>query len=128
MKNATQWTGIAALFLLLACAGSIARQQVTLPALRSTWVHLRDNGVTREIEAAPNAAASSAVAAANSAMESGDAAAIQAVGWPAIETVLEADVVRCLATGKLGPLGAESRRALVTEFAEARAIYARSKP
>lgn len=127
MKNTTQWAGIAALFLLLACAGTLARQNTMLPALQATWQQLRP-AVEREMAVAPHAATQAASVAADAALAAGDAVAIHSVDWLLIESALEADVVRTLADGRLGPLGAESRRALISEFRASRALYARSQP
>lgn len=117
----------ALLLLLVACAGAAARQHTALPAMKSDWAQLRP-GVERELAVAPSPAASAARDAADVAMASGDAVSIQSVNWPLLEAVLEDDVVRCLAAGKLGPLGAESRRGLIAEFAELRAIYVMRTP
>jgi hypothetical protein len=119
-------------FLLLlaacasSCAGSAARQNVQLPAMQSTWASLREAAL-RQIAAEHDDALDAAVVAADSAMAVGDPVQILAVDWPRIERAVEIDLARQLATGQLGPLGVESRRGLLVEFADARALYTRTK-
>jgi uncharacterized protein (DUF1501 family) len=114
------------LLILVACAGAAARQNVLLPAMDSNWQQLRP-GIERELAAAPNPAGTTAVAAANDAFKAANPAALMTVDWQLLDSIAEADVVRQLADGKLGPIGADSRRKLIAEFAEARGIYARTR-
>ncbi len=115
------------LFLVLvACAGAAARQSVLLPSMASTWQQLRP-GIERELAAAPDPAGTAAVASANEAFKAANPAALMTVDWQLLDSLAEADVVRQLAAGKLGPIGADSRRSLIAEFAEARGIYARTR-
>lgn len=112
------------LLVLAACAGSLARTNVSLPAMRSSWMQLRP-AVERQLALDPSDATEAAMRGADAAMQSGDAMSIGAVAWPLIEAAAMADLDRMLATGQLGPLGAESRRGLVADFAEQRALYLR---
>jgi hypothetical protein len=114
------------LLILVACAGAAARQNVLLPAMDSNWQQLRP-GIERELDAAPNPAGTTAVAAASDAFKAANPAALMTVDWQLLDSIAEADVVRQLADGKLGPIGADSRRKLIAEFAEARGIYARTR-
>lgn len=114
------------LLILVACAGAWNRQNVLLPAMASNWQQLRP-GIERELDAAPNPAGTTAVAAANDAFKAANPAALMTVDWQLLDSIAEADVVRQLADGKLGPIGADSRRKLIAEFAEARDIYARKR-
>jgi hypothetical protein len=114
------------LLILVACAGSWNRQNVLLPAISSNWQQLRP-GIERELAAAPNPAGTTAVAAANDAFKAANPAALMTVDWQLLDSIAEADVMRQLADGKLGPIGADSRRKLIAEFAEARDIYARKR-
>jgi hypothetical protein len=114
------------LLLLVACAGAWNRQNVLFPAISSNWQQLRP-GIERELDAAPNPAGTTAVAAASDAFKAANPAALMTVDWQLLDSIAEADVVRQLADGKLGPIGADSRRKLIAEFAEARGIYARTR-
>jgi len=114
------------LLLLVACAGAAARQNVLLPAITSNWQQLRP-GIERELDAAPNPAGTAAIAAADAAFKAANPAALMTVDWQLLDSIAEADVVRQLADGKLGPIGAASRRKLIAEFAEGRDIYARKR-
>lgn len=113
------------LLLLAACAGTAARQNVQLPAMQSTWKGLREAAL-RQFAAEHDDALDAAIVAADSAMATGDPVQILAVDWKRIEKAIEIDLARQLATGQRGPLGAESRRGLLVEFADARALYTRT--
>lgn len=107
------------------CAGSAARENVQRPAIAATWAQLRE-AVVRQIAIEHDDATDAALVAADSAIATGDAVQILAVDWKRIERAVELDVARQLAAGEIGPLGAESRRGLLVEFAEARALYTRT--
>lgn len=109
------------------CAGSAARQNVQLPAVQATWAQLRE-AVVRHVAVEHDDAADAALVAADSAVATGDSVQILAVDWASLHRAVELDVARQLAAGEIGPLGAESRRGLLLEFANARAIYTRTKP
>jgi hypothetical protein len=118
-------------FLLLlaacasSCAGTLARQNVQLPALQNTWSRLRP-AAERQVLAEHDDALDAAIVAADGAMATGDPVQMLTVDWKRIERAVELDVARQLATGQLGPLGAESRRGLLVEFAQERATYTRT--
>lgn len=113
------------LLLLVACAGSAARTNVQLPAIQSTWSNLRE-AVVRQVAAEPNAVTEAALARADQAVAAGDPVQLLAVDWPLLSRAVELDLARQLATGQIGPLGAESRRGLLTEFRDAIRIYTRT--
>lgn len=115
------------LFLLLlgACAGAAARTNVQLPALQNTWSRIRP-AAERQFLAEHDDALDAAIVGADGAMSTGDPVQMLTVDWVRIERAVELDVARQLATGQLGPLGAESRRGLLVEFAQDRALYTRT--
>ena len=111
--------------LLLACAGTVARDKALLPALAQTWGHLRQH-VEAELQAAPDAHATAQVTAADQAIESGDPTQFAAVDWPALEDQARRHVDRLEAELRVGPHGAGILRARITEFAAARSDYLRT--
>lgn len=113
------------LLLTAACAGTIARENALLPALRGAWAGIKVQ-VERELAITPDATATAAVVAADAALQSGDAVAVVAVDWPRIEALAEADIVRRMVAGQIGPGVAVSLRGRLAEFAEARALYTRN--
>lgn len=111
------------LLLLVACSGAAVRTNVQLPAIQSTWSNLRVAAM-RQVDADPVLEAT--VAAADQAIAAGDTVQLLAVDWPRLEEALEADVLRQIAAGEIGQLGAESRRGLVVEFRDAIRLYTRT--
>lgn len=113
------------LLLLVACSGAAVRTNVQLPAIQNTWSNLRE-AVVRQVVAEPDAATEAALAGADKAVETGDVAKLLAVDWPSLDRAIELDLVRQLAAGEIGQLGAESRRGLVVEFRDAIRLYTRT--
>lgn len=110
--------------LLAACAGTAAREHVQLPALANAWSRLRV-GVERELAAAPSPAGAAALEQADRAFVVGTPAAVAVVPWPMLEQLARDDATRRLQAGEIGPGVAESRLALVDDFARSRALYLR---
>lgn len=115
------------LLLLVACAGAAARTNVQLPAIQSTWSNLR-TAVERQVAAEPDAATAAAMVSADQAVKTGDPVQLLAVDWERLERAIELDLARQVAVGEIGPLGAESRRGLLTEFRDAIRLYTRTTP
>lgn len=113
------------LLLLVACSGAAVRTNVQLPAIQRSWSNLRE-AVVRQVIAAPDAATEAALVGADQAIEVGDSVQLLAVDWSHLERAVELDVSRQLTAGEIGPLGAESRRGLLTEFRDAIRIYTRT--
>jgi hypothetical protein len=110
--------------LLAACAGTAARQQTLLPAIASTWAHIRVQ-VVREAAAADYVGIEAALAAADKALEIRDPVTIAAVNWGLLEVAAAADTERRLTAGEIGPLVAESLRGRLADFTHARNLYLR---
>lgn len=125
MRHLTKWASLALFMIAAACAGTTARAEVLLPALRQAWAGIR-GGVERELVVAPDAAGTAALAGADAALRSGDQIAVAAVAWPVLDALAMADITRRTAAGQIGPGVAESWRERLRQFAAARATFNRS--
>lgn len=113
------------LLVLVACAGAIAREEVQLPSMRMAWSNVRAQ-VADQLLHAPDAAATATLAAADQALDTGDATAIAAVDWETIEAAAEVSIRRREKALEIGPAVAESLRERLRQFAAARKTYTRT--
>lgn len=112
------------LLLLAACAGNVARQEVLLPAIVSSWQSVKVQ-VERELRAAPDVAGDAAVVSADDALAKGDPVAIAAAPWPLLEQLALADITRREGAAEIGPGVAKILRARLADMAESRSLYLR---
>lgn len=113
------------LLLLVACAGQAARTNAQLPAIQSAWSNLRE-AVVRQVAAEPDAVTEAALVRADQAVTAGNPVQMLAVDWQLLSRSVELDLARQLASGQIGPLGAESRRGLLAEFIDSIQLYTRT--
>lgn len=118
--------GLLAVFLASACAGSAARSEALLPAMRQAWQGIREC-VVRELAAAPDANGAAALVGADTALRLDDPVGLAAVDWRILDELASSDVARRLAAGQISQGVAESLAERLARFAEARATYTRSK-
>ena len=121
MKTITKWASLA-LFLIAACAGTTARTEALLPAMRQAWVGIRP-AVERHITSIDDLTYNQALAAADAALASGEPVSFASVAWQLIDESHEADVARRVKAGEIGPGVAESLRERLAQFADARATF-----
>ena len=121
MRTSTR-LGLLAALLIAACAGTTARTEVLLPAMRQAWVGIRP-AVDRHITSIDDLAHNQALMAADSALQTGEPVSFAGVAWQLIDESHEADVARRLASGEIGPGVAESLRERLTQFANARDTF-----
>ncbi|MEY5098845.1 MAG: hypothetical protein RJA36_1564 [Pseudomonadota bacterium] len=107
------------LLLLAACAGTAARQNLLLPALVSTWAHIKVQ-VLRNTPALEPAAD-----AASQALEVGDPTQIAAVDWASLEMAAADDTEKRLQAGLIGLNVAVSLRNRLADFTSSRNLYLR---
>lgn len=119
---------LAPAFAFIACAGTSARTNVMLPAIGQSWSHIRVQCMREADAAGLHTSARPVVADADAAVATGDVVAMASVDWPVLDALAEGDVVRRLASQAIGPITAESLRARLAEFIEARALYIRRIP
>lgn len=97
------------LLLLGACAGMLAREHATLPALRADWQHVRALAVRGDAQIESTAARMGA------ALDAGDRPTIAAT-WPPLEVAALAGVEAELTAKEIGPIGAQTARDMVEQF------------
>lgn len=123
--NPFRIAGAVAVILAAACIGTRARQSVLLPAVQTAWASIRVE-VEHEIAAQPNPAGAVQLAAADEAIDSGDAVKMLAVDWVALNRLAENDATRRAAIGEIGPGVVVSLAERRRSFAEAVASYTRA--
>lgn len=113
------------LLVLVACAGASARAEVQLPSIHMAWSSVRAQ-VADQLLHAPDSVAAETLAAADQAVDTGDATAIAAVDWKTIDAAAEASIRRREQAQEIGPAVAESLRERLRQFAAARQTYTRT--
>lgn len=124
MNHLNRLALVAISLIVVACAGTAARQNVLLPALASTWASIRVQ-IERQASFQDDTQAPKVAAAASAALTSGDPVAIAAVNWTLLEDLALADIDRRIAAREIGPLVAESLRGRLVDFAASRRLYLR---
>lgn len=113
------------LLLLAACAGTLARSNALLPAMRDAWASMRTQ-VEREAQASGQVElAAPQVAKADEGLAADDAVKIGAVDWALLDELVDRDITRRLGVGELGPIPAGSLREQLRRFVESRDLYLR---
>jgi hypothetical protein len=125
MKTIHKWASLALFLIAAACAGTTARTEVMLPAMRQAWAGIRP-AVERYVSTVDDIAQRDALTAADAALQSGDPVAIAGVPWQLLDDAHEADVVRRVAASEIGPGVADSLRERLAKFVESRATFTRS--
>jgi hypothetical protein len=113
------------LLVLVACAGAIAREEVQLPSMQMAWSNVRAQ-VADQLLHAPDDSTTATLAAADQALATGNATALAAVDWEAIEAAAEVSIRRREQAQEIGPHVAESLRERLRQFSAARKTYTRT--
>lgn len=121
MLQRLKWTLL--VLLLTACAGTKARSEVLLPAIRTAWESVRV-GVEREVAAQHHPTGATELAKADEALDAGVAARVVAVDWLLLEQLADADIERRTAAGEVSAGVAVSLRERITQLNAARKAYA----
>lgn len=116
--NPFRIAGAVAVILAAACMGTRARQSVMLPSLQTAWASIRVE-VEREVVAQPSPRGETQLAAADEAVNAGDAVKMLAVDWLFLNQLAENDAKRRSAAGEIGP-------GVVVSLAERRRAFAES--
>jgi hypothetical protein len=130
MMNHAKVTTALLLSLLIAscsgCAGTAARNEVLLPAIRLAWPEIK-SGAIREAVATAHPDALSAVADAERAINHSDnpEPSMAIVAWPLILDLARGDVIRRVQDGSIGPGVGESLHERIRRFEEAVNTYLR---
>lgn len=106
------------------CAGAAARERTLLPAMQTAWQSIRV-AVERQVGTMDDLTQKAALAAADAALQTGDVVAVASVPWQLLEDAHEADVVRRIAAGEIGPGVAGSLSERLAQFRAARTTYLR---
>lgn len=123
--NLFRFAGAIAVILAAACIGARARQDALLPSLQTAWASIRVE-VEHEIAAQPSPRGETQLAAADEAVDAGDAVKMLAVDWLFLNQLAENDATRRAAIGEIGPGVAVSLAERRRAFAESVASYTRA--
>jgi len=110
--------------ILLACAGTAARNETLLPAIRNAWPGVQADATagvhaavtTAEITAEAAVAAHKSFADAGVALEVGDVVAIASVPWVSITGFAERGITARVMSREVGPGVASSLRERLAQF------------
>ncbi len=119
---------IAVLLTMMACAGTLARSNALLPAMRDAWASMRTQA-EREAQASERTElAAPQIAKADEGLAADDVVKIGAVDWALLDELVDMDITRRLGKGELGPIPAGSLRERLRLFVESRNLYLRRQP
>lgn len=106
---------LSAALLIAACAGSLTRTQVALPALSATWQRIRVD-IEAQLQAQPNPVTAAQLAMADAALATDDPLRAAAVDWPGLLAAASAGIDRQVADGSLPQIAAGSFRERLVQF------------
>ncbi len=118
----------AAFMLPTACAGTLARSNALLPAMRDAWASMRVQAIREARETNSAGVANPQIGAADEGLATDNSTQIAAVNWTLLDGLVEGDITRRLNAGELGPAPAESLRERLRRFVESRNTYLRRAP
>lgn len=113
---------LAITLLAFSCAGTKARENVLLPALRAAWVGVQEDALRN-----PDQSESAAIAQMSAALQNGDAVAVAVVNVQLIVTAAMRGIDLRISQGEISPGVAISLKERVSNFSEAIETYVRQR-
>jgi hypothetical protein len=101
--------------LIAACAGSLTRSNVALPALASVWQRIRVD-IADQLQVAPNVVTEAQLAMADAALATDDPLRAAAVDWDGLLAVAAVSIDRQVASGAMPAVVAGSFRERLAQF------------
>lgn len=119
------------LLVLSACAGTAARNETLLPAIRNAWTGVQADSTSgihaaltaAEITAEAAIAAHKSIADAGTALEVGDVIAVASVPWTSITGFAERGITARVMSREIGPGVASSLRERLRQFRDGLAKF-----
>jgi hypothetical protein len=106
---------LASALLIAACAGSLTRSNVALPALSSVWQRIRVD-IDAQLQSEPNAVTAAQLAMADAALATDDPLRAAAVDWAGLLAVASAGIDRQADAGTLPAVAVGSFKERITQF------------